>query len=228
MIIVEDVGIERLLRLVLEHEDYRVCEAKTGRLGLEKAAERRPDVIVLGLDFQDISGFMVLQSLREWSQVPVLVLSDRTGADDKVRALDGGADDYLTVPFDSGELLARLRVMQRSAFGVPDGPLLIEGDLKADLATHNFTFKGRKLDLTPTEEAVFYLLVRYAGKIVTCKHLVRAVWGADGESKIHELQVYIARLREKLTHGENEIVINTEGNLGYRLAMITGQPDISA
>jgi len=161
----------------LERERYIVIEAENGRLGLTAAVEQRPDVILLDLDLPDIGGLIVLRRLREWSQKPVIVLSERNEAADKISALDSGANDYLTKPFDVAELLARLRVLQRAQPGIPDGPLLIEGDLKVDLSAHKATLKGEILNFTPTEEALFYLLVRHVGKVVTRKHLVRCVWG---------------------------------------------------
>ena len=228
LVIEDELAIRRLLRAALEHESYRVCEADNAQLGLQKTAERRPDVMILDLDLPDVGGWTVLQSLREWSLTPVLVLSARTGTADKVRALDSGAIDYLTKPFDTVELLARLRVLQRNAVGFPDGPLLIEGDLQVNLTDHQATFKGRKLNLTPTEEAVFYLLVQFAGKVVTCKHLLRSVWGTDAEHKTHDLQVYIAQLRKKLGDTERQIVIRTEGRIGYQLLTAASQNRASA
>ncbi len=212
-------AIRRLVRVALEQECYHVIDAENGRCGLEAIVEERPDVILLDLDLPDMDGLVVLGRLREWSQKPVLVLSERSLVADKVSALDGGANDYLTKPFDVAELLARLRVLRRSLPGIPDGPLLIDGDLKVDLATHEATFKGQQLSFTPTEEALFYLLVRHAGKVVTRKHLTRCVWGTDEEDKIRDLQVYVASLRGKLGAFGGEILIRTEGSVGYCLSL---------
>ena len=209
----------RMLRLALEQERYTVIEAVNGQLGLEMAAAKRPDVIIFDLDLPDIDGVVLLRRLREWSQEPVMVISERAQVSDKVRALDSGADDYLTKPFDVAELLARLRVLQRSQRGTPDGPLMIEGDLVINLSTHEVTLRGDKLSFTPIEEALLYLLVRYEGKVVTRKHLMRCIWGADEEDRTRELQVYIANLRAKLGACGGEILIRTEGSLGYRLFM---------
>ena len=208
-----------MLRLALEQERYNVIEAANGKLGLEMAAAKRPDVIIFDLDLPDIDGVVLLRRLREWSQEPVMVISERAQVSDKVRALDSGADDYLTKPFDVAELLARLRVLQRSQRGTPDGPLMIEGDLVINLSTHEVTLRGDKLSFTPIEEALLYLLVRYEGKVVTRKHLMRCIWGTDEEDRTRELQVYIANLRAKLGACGGEILIRTEGSLGYRLFM---------
>jgi two-component system KDP operon response regulator KdpE len=135
----------------------------------------------------------------------------------KVAALDGGANDYLTKPFGSAELRARLRVLQRSIPAEPDGPVFINGALRVDVISHRITLRGRLVELTPTEEAVFYILVRHAGKLVTCKHLLRCVWGNDSASKFNDLHVYIRNLRQKLSPGDNESIIQTEGSAGYRL-----------
>jgi two-component system, OmpR family, KDP operon response regulator KdpE len=208
----------RMLRLALEQERYNVIEAANGQLGLEMAAAKRPDVIIFDLDLPDIEGVVLLRRLREWNQEPVMVISERAQVSDKVRALDSGADDYLTKPFDVAELLARLRVLQRSQRGIPDGPLLVEGDLVINLSTHEVTLRGDKLSFTPIEEALLYLLIRYLGKVVTRKHLMRCIWGGYEEDRTRELQVYIANLRAKLGACGAELLIRTEGSLGYRLS----------
>jgi two-component system KDP operon response regulator KdpE len=136
-----------------------------------------------------------------------------------VAALDSGANDYMTKPFGAAELLARLRVLQRSIPCEPDGPLFIHGELQVDMMFHRITLRGRPVELTHTEEAVFYILVRHAGKLVTTRHLLRCVWGTDSECKIHDLHVYIRSIRQKLSGGGGENVIQTEGSAGYRLLL---------
>jgi two-component system KDP operon response regulator KdpE len=219
LIVDDERAIRRLVRMALKQQRYNVIEAESGRFGLAMAVEQRPDVVILELDLPDIDGLVLLRRLREWSQKPVVIVSERNQVADKISALDGGADDYLTKPFDVAELLARLRVLQRSLPGIPDGPLLIEGDLKVDLSTHEVTLKGERLNFTPTEEALFYLLVRYAGKVVTRTHLMRCIWGTDEEERVRELQVYVANLRGKLGALGGEILIRTEGSAGYRLSL---------
>ena len=194
-------------------------EAERAAEGLTKAIECTPDVIVLELGLSDGGGLGVLQSLQEWSQIPVLVLSEQTEEQAKVAALDAGARDYLTKPFGSGELLARLRVLQRPLPNVPEGPLLIEGELVANLVTHEITLSGRSVKLTPKEEALFFVLARYAGKVVTCAHLMRSVWGTHSEERIHDLRVLVTHLRKKLGLYGGEILIRTEEGVGYSLSL---------
>jgi len=213
---------------VLEAEGYRVFEAESGGEGLTKAVERKPDVIVLEWGLLDGGGWGVLQGLQEWSQIPVLVLSEQTEEQAKVAALDAGARDYLTKPFGSGELLARLRVLQRPLPNVPEGPLLIEGELVANLVTHDITLSGRSVKLTPKEEALFFVLARYAGKVVTCAHLMRSVWGTHSEERIHDLRVLVTHLRKKLGLYGGEILIRTEEGVGYSLSLSVQHEPASA
>jgi two-component system KDP operon response regulator KdpE len=198
---------------------YRILEADTGGDGLARAVEFKPDVLILEIALSDGSGLKVLESLREWNWTPVLVLSEETDEKTKVAALDAGANDYLAKPFSSLELLARLRVLQRPLPNVPDGPLLIDGGLIANLSTHEITVKGQPVSLTPQEEALFFVLVRYSGKVVTRAHLVRTVWGLQSGEKNHDLQVLVAHLRKKLEPYGSEMFLQTEGSLGYRLSL---------
>jgi two-component system KDP operon response regulator KdpE len=222
LIVDGELAIRRLLRNVLVSQNYRVFEAMDARAGLEQAACRRPDVIILETILDDMDGLDFLRALREWNHKPVLVLSAQTKEAEKVAALDAGANDYMTKPFGSEELFARLRVLQRSLPGVPDGPFLLEGDLRVNLTAHDTTFKGCQLRLSPTEEALFYLLARYAGKVVTFRHMLRCVWGTDAESKMQDLRVYVAQLRKKLREYGGEIQIRTQGTFGYCLSFADG------
>ena len=217
LLIDADRPVRRLLRVVLEPHHYRVCEAENGQAGMKEAVARQPDVIILDLSLPDMDGLSVLKRLREWSRALVLILSAQDGEESKVTALDSGANDYMTKPFGAAELLARLRVLLRSMPAEPDGPLFVNGDLQVDVTSHLVTLRGRHIYLTPTEEAVFYTLVRHAGKLVTCKHLLRCIWGNDSENKLHDLHVYIRCLRQKLRGAAEDILIQTEGSAGYRL-----------
>ncbi len=217
LIIDNDRPIRRLLRTLLESDRYRVFEAETAQLGLKEAAARSPDVIIMEFCLPDMGGLTTLGRLREWSQAPVLILSNRDAESDKVLALDGGANDYVTKPFGPAELLARLRVLQRSLPAEPDSPLFEHGGLAVNVVARTVTLNGRHLDLTPTEQAILYTLVRHAGKLVTRKHILRCVWGTDSESKFHDLHVYIANLRQKLRGTSDYTPIRTEGSAGYRM-----------
>jgi len=146
----------RLLKAVLEPHQYQIYEAEDGQTGMKEAVTRRPDVIILDVALPDLDGLTVLRRLREWNRVPVLILSAEDDEENKVIALDSGANDYMTKPFGSAELLARLRVLQRSIPGEPDGPLFIHGDLRVDVVSHRVTLRGREVELTPTEEAVAF------------------------------------------------------------------------
>jgi two-component system KDP operon response regulator KdpE len=219
LLIDADRPIRRLLRVVLEPHHYKVHEADNGQTGIKEAVARRPDVIILDLSLPDMDGLTLLKRLREWNRDPVLILSAQNDEENKVAALDSGANDYMTKPFGSAELLARLRVLQRLIPGEPDGPRFMHGDLQVDIISHRVTLRGHQVYFTPTETAVLYILVRHAGKLVTCRHLLRCVWGNDLENKVHDLHVYIRSLRQKLNGAGNESVIQTEGSAGYRLLL---------
>ena len=220
--------MRRLLRAVLEPQGYQVLEADSGSAGMARAVETRPDVIILELALADTDGLDLLGRLREWSPTPVLVLSERGDDESKVAALDAGADDYLTKPFSASELLARLRVLLRPLAHTPDGPLIVEGDLVVNLATHTIRVHGRPVELTPKEEALFFVLARYAGKIVTRAHLLTSVWGAQAQDKVHDLAVLIGHLRKKLGTHRERLEIRTEGHLGYSLVLNGGRQRASA
>src|ERR1700743_3092703 len=204
LLIDADTAARKLMRFVLEPHRYKVFEADTGETGTKEAVACRPDVIILDLCLPDMDGLAVLKRLREWNRTPVLILSAEDDERVKVSALDGGANDYMNKPFGSAELLARLRVLQRPNPGEPVGPFYINGDLRVDVNSHVATIRGRYVDFTPTEEALFYTLVRHAGQLVTRKHLLCCVWGTDDESKLHDLHVYIRNIRQKLQGAAND------------------------
>jgi len=217
LIVDDEPPIRRLLRLTLEPQGYRVFEADNGQLGLQEAAARRPDVIVLDLGLPDMDGIAALKRLREWSQAPVLVLTVRDREADKVAALDAGADDYLTKPFGAAELLARLRAVQRRAPEAHEEPVFVSGGLAVDLAARTVTLNKQDVHLTATEYGLLRELVRHAGKVVTHKQLLRAVWGPNAEEQSQYLRVYITHLRKKLETKESGKLIQTEPGIGYRL-----------
>jgi len=218
LIIDDELATRRLVRIVLEKENYKVFEAMDGESGSRLAVDCQPDVIILDPGLPDASGITWLRAFRERSQTPVLVLSVDARITDKVEALDNGANDYFVKPFDTAELLARLRVLQRCFPGTAEGAFLAKGSLAVDMAAHEVTFDGRAVKLTTTEEAIFYVLLQYAGKVVTFAHLLRSVWGSGSERKLHELQVHIAQIRKKLPAAGNRILIRTFGRTGYLLS----------
>jgi two-component system KDP operon response regulator KdpE len=219
LVIDDETQIRRLLRVSLEAGGYRVFEAATGEAGLVEAAQRRPEVIVLDLGLPDMDGATVLKRLREWSQAPVLVLSVREGEDDKVAALDNGADDYMTKPFSTVELLARLRVARRHAQPIAENSVFRNGRLEVDLAGRLVRVKDQEVKMTPTEYSLLRLLVRNAGKVVTHRQILKEVWGPNYAEQTHYLRVYMAHLREKIEADPSrpELLL-TEPGVGYRLA----------
>lgn len=220
LIVDDEVQIRRLLRLCLEDAGYRTVEAANGQEGLVQAAMRRPDVVILDLGLPDLDGLEVLRRLREWSRVPVVVLSVREGDQDKVAALDQGADDYVTKPFSATELLARLRVALRHAQANVDEPIFRAGDVEMDLAARRVTVKGAEVKLAATEYALLSLLVRHAGRVLTHRQLLQEVWGPNALGQTHYLRVYMARLRDKLEAlPAAPTLLITEPGVGYRLSV---------
>ncbi len=218
LVIDDELQIRRLLRVCLEGNGYRVLEAATGQEGLMQAAQHPPDVVLLDLGLPDLDGVAVLKRLREWSRVPVVVLSVRDREEDKVAALDHGADDYVTKPFATAELLARLRVAQRHAQPAAASPIFQAGDLQVDLTSRIVKLKGREVKLTATEYALLRLFVQHAGKVLTHRQILTEVWGPNYVEQTHYLRVYIAHLREKLENDPADPrLIATEPGVGYRL-----------
>ncbi len=220
LVIDDEPQIRRLLRVTLEANGYRVFDAATGQDGVAQAAQRRPDVVLLDLGLPDLEGVEVLKRLREWSKVPVIILSVRDREDDKVAALDAGADDYVTKPFNSAELLARLRVALRHARPTTESSVFRSGPLEVDLTARLVKQNGLEVRLTATEYALLRLFVQHAGKVLTHRHILREVWGPNHVNQTHYLRVYLAHLREKLevNPAQPEHFI-TEAGVGYRLVM---------
>jgi two-component system, OmpR family, KDP operon response regulator KdpE len=220
LIIDDEAQIRRLLRLTLEAEGYRVLESDAGQHGLLEVARARPDAVILDLGLPDIDGLEVLRRIREWSQVPVLVLSVREGEEDKIRALDLGADDYVNKPFGAGELSARLRAVQRRSLEVgKDSPPFQSGGLQVDLPARRVLVKGREIKLTAIEYDLLRILVRHAGKIVTQKQLLKEVWGPQAQEQSQYLRVHFTHLRKKVDPDRRGL-IETENRVGYRLRLL--------
>lgn len=217
LIIDDEVQIRRLLRLTLESAGYRVREAENGTLGLNEAAVRRPDAIVLDLSLPDLGGLEVLRRLREWSQIPVLILSVRGAETDKIAALDAGADDYLTKPFGGGELLARIRVLLRRAQPSGEASIVRFGDIEVDFTQRTVTRAGADVHLTVKEYALLRLLLQHRGKVITHRQLLRDVWGPGHEEDTHYLRVHMVSLRKKIEAiPEQPKFLRTESGVGYR------------
>jgi two-component system KDP operon response regulator KdpE len=217
LIVDDEPQIRRLLTVTLEANAYRVVSAVCGQEGLVLAAQHRPALVVLDIGLPDLSGQEVLRRLREWSRAPVIVLSVQDDEKGKVAALDAGADDYVTKPFNTEELLARLRVALRRLTKTGEAAVVHAKNLVVDLATRRVTVSGREVKLSKIEYDLLRLLARHAGKVLTHRQILQEVWGPGHENDTHYLRVYVAHLREKLeTNPESPELIVTELGVGYR------------
>jgi two-component system KDP operon response regulator KdpE len=218
LVVDDEPQMRRLLTVTLEANAYRVLSAASGQEGLVLAAQHRPAVVILDLGLPDVSGQEVLRRLREWSDAPVLILSVQDDEAGKVAALDTGADDYVTKPFNTSELLARLRVALRHAAKQEDPVVFQAGKLVVDLATRRVAVSGREVKLSVTEYNLLRFLVRHAGKVLTHRQILREVWGQGHDEHTHYLRVYVAHLRDKIEANPSrpEFIV-TEPGVGYRL-----------
>jgi two-component system, OmpR family, KDP operon response regulator KdpE len=218
-ILIEDERqIRRFVRTALEAEGWSVVETDTVRQGLADAGTRKPDLIILDLGLPDGDGREFLRDLRGWSKVPVIVLSARVGEEDKIEALDAGADDYLTKPFGIGELLARVRAASRRRHGAALGAVFEFGDVKIDLNLRTVHKRGTQIHLTPTEYRLLTLLVANAGRVLTHRQILREVWGPSHSEDGHYVRIYMGHLRQKLEDDPAQPkYILTETAVGYRL-----------
>ena len=220
LVVDDELAIRRFLHTVLSAEEFLLHEAEAGHAALAAAAAFRPDVILLDLGLPDIDGIEVIRRIREWSPVPIIVLSVREREDDKVSALDAGADDYLTKPFGVGELLARIRAaLRRSLQQVPE-PVFSSGGLQVDLNLRRVTVEGVEVQLTPTEYDILRLFVTHAGKVLTHSQILKQVWGIAYLEQPHVLRVNISNLRRKIEADPSRPRhIITEPGVGYRLRL---------
>ena len=221
LIIEDEPQMLRFLRASLATHGYRLVETTTGGEGLAQAAARNPDVVLLDLGLPDLDGVEVTRRLREWTRTPIIVLSARGQDDDKIKALDAGADDYLTKPFSVGELLARIRVALRHVAGTMAGgaePVFAVGDLRVDLSKREVFVGDSEVHLTPTEYKLLATLVKFAGKVVTHRQLLMDVWGPPYVEHTQYLRVFMGQLRQKLEPdpAKPRYLINEPG-VGYRL-----------
>ena len=222
LVIDDEPQIRRLLRVTLEANSYRVVEAANGNDGLAQAAQRRPDIVLLDLGLPDLDGLTVLKRIREWSRVPVIILTVRDREDDKINALDAGADDYVTKPFSAGELLARLRAALRHNQAQGADAIFHTGNLEVDLSARVVRKRSQEVKLTPTEYSLLRLFVTHAGKVLTHRQLLSEVWGQKAVNQSHYLRVHIAHLREKIEDDPSQPkLITTEPAIGYRFVVPT-------
>lgn len=221
LVVEDEAQIRRLLRVCLERNGYSVVEAPSGESGIDEAIKHQPDLVLLDLRLPDMDGIAVLRRIREWSQVPIIVVSVRDREDDKIQALDSGANDYITKPFGTGELLARLRVVQRYVQQSPNRTIFSSGDLQVDLAGRTVKVRGRVIRLTATEYALLHYFIQHAGKVLTHAQLLREIWGSHDEQKTGPLRVYMGYLRDKLeADPAKPRLFLTEPGVGYRLALL--------
>jgi two-component system KDP operon response regulator KdpE len=218
LVIDDEQAIRRFLRVALTSQGHKVIEAETAGTGISAVTNERPDLIILDLGLPDLDGIEVVRRLREWSTTPIIVLSVRGHEDDKIAALDAGADDYITKPFATGELAARMRVALRHAAPQPTEPIFRTGELTVDLARRVVLAAGQEIDLTPVEYGLLKALIGHAGKVLTHGHLLAQVWGPGYQNQRHLLQVNISNLRRKLeVDPTRPRYIVTEPGVGYRL-----------
>lgn len=218
LLIEDEPQIRRAIRSVLESEGYRVFEAETGKRGLVEAGTRMPDVLVVDLGLPDMDGAQLVREVRTWSEVPILILSARTDEEDKIAALDSGADDYLTKPFGVGELLARLRALTRRRIKDASASARVSfADVQVDLGRRVVTRAGENVRLTKIEYRLLAILVANPGRVLTQRYLMQEVWGPAYVENSHYLRVYVSRLRQKLEPNQAEPAhFLTEAGIGYR------------
>ncbi len=221
LVIEDEAPLQKFLRVTLEAQDFKVIEAPTGEQGLRHAATALPDLVILDLGLPDLDGVEVIGRLREWSSMPILVVSARGKEQDKVVALDAGADDYLTKPFGVSELLARVRVILRhlaAADRDTGDPVFETGALRVDLSRREVTVDGKPVHLTPNEFKLLAVLIKNAGKVMTHRQLLREVWGPGSGDETHYLRVYMNQLRQKIEgDASRPHYLLTEPGVGYRL-----------
>jgi len=221
LLIEDEPQMRRFLRITLQSQGYRLVESETGSDGLLQAAARNPDVVLLDLGLPDMDGLAVTERLREWTQTPIIVISAREQEQDKVKALDAGADDYLTKPFSAGELMARIRVAMRHVVRQRTGqsePVFTVRNLRVDLAQRQVFLDDQEVHLTPIEYKLLTVLIRHAGRVITHRQLLMEVWGPGHVEEVQYLRVYMTQLRHKLeTDPARPKFFLNEPGVGYRL-----------
>jgi two-component system KDP operon response regulator KdpE len=220
LIVDDELQIRRFLRIGLESNDYSVVEVSTGKDAVMQASMVHPDAVILDLGLPDMTGIQVLKQIREWSSVPVIILSVLDREEDKIEALDNGADDYVTKPFSIGELLARLRVALRHVQPIQESSEFTNGQMTVDFASRIVKVNGAEVKLTATEYSLLMLFIKHAGKVLTHRQILREIWGIHAVDHTQYLRVYMAQLRKKLEADplQPKIFI-TESGVGYRMVL---------
>jgi len=221
LVVDDELAIRRFLRTSLQAHGYVVFEAQTGEDGLTEVVGKRPDLVILDIGLPDIDGVEVTRRLREWSDLPILILSVHDQERDKIAALDAGADDYLTKPFGVGELMARMRVAIRRTSPQTVEPVFVTGNLKLDFSNRFVYVDGEEVALTPTEYDLLRILALDAGKVLTHRQIFMALWGENYQTEAHLLRVNISNLRKKIEPDSSRpTYIITEPGVGYRLRVL--------
>lgn len=218
LVIDDEMQMRKLLSITFSAHAYEVVTAENGKKGLTQAAMQQPDLLIVDLGLPDMDGKEVVKEFKAWSSSPVIVLTARDQENEKIEALDLGADDYVTKPFRPGELLARIRVCLRRSTGTQKDPIISCGDLTVDLLHHRVSVNGQEIKLTPTEYEIMKVLAQQAGKVLTHKQLLKLVWGQNYDEDTHYIRVYIGQLRKKIEPNPMQPrYIITETGIGYRL-----------
>jgi two-component system, OmpR family, KDP operon response regulator KdpE len=217
LVVDDEPAIQRFLGVTLSSQGYLIISALTGSEAISKVKDHTPDLVILDLGLPDIDGLEVTRQLRQWTRVPIIVLSVRGSEKDKIAALDAGADDYLTKPFGTGELLARLRVAWRHQTNYADEQSFVDGEITVDLVNRTVKVSGKEIQLTPTEYDILKIMVNHAGRIMTHRQILQNVWGEQYGDELHMLHVNISNLRRKIElDPARPHYIITEPGVGYR------------
>ena len=218
LVVDDEPQIQKLLKVSLGAHGYEIEEALNGEEGVRRAAMLKPDLLIVDLGLPDMDGKQVVAAIRDWSLAPIIVLSARDQEQEKIEALDAGADDYVTKPFSVGELMARIRVSLRRSAAPEHEPVLQCGDLTVDLVQRRVSVGTREIKLTPTEYELLKILAQYRGRVVTHKQLLKSVWGNNYDEDTHYIRVYIGQLRRKIEENPTQPrYIVTESGIGYRM-----------
>lgn len=221
LIIDDEPPIRHLLKMALEANDFKVFEADNAKNGLLQTTMTRPDVILLDLGLPDHGGLSVLNQIREWSTTPIIVLTVQDDEETKISALDGGADDYITKPFNTGELLARIRVSLRRSLKIDEFPVFRSGGLIVDQAARVVKVNEQEVKLTATEYSILALMIRHAGRVLTHNFIIKEIWGIHYADNFQTLRVHVAQIRRKIELNPSiPQVLITEPGVGYRLKIL--------